>query len=177
MDNKEKHDLLDKFATAISSNALKKEIVEYSATSLFTSIKYTLHRIRFDGTASEETSEVFKVWLDSLPEGSRRKLTPERRIKIQARLREYPFPDVLAAVRGWVYDEWSDRPKHNDIVILLRNGRQLEKFRDMFNQFTAAPEPVATLGPGDGQYNLDGSHRWSESEGTFVPTDQWKRQL
>ena len=56
-----------------------------------------------------------------------------RRRKICARLREgYPVEEVLLAVtEGWKRDPWPERARYNDLVTLLRDGPQLEKFRDL----------------------------------------------
>jgi hypothetical protein len=84
--------------------------------------------------ASAEEQQIFDAWVQSLPEDRRArvKLTAQRRQKIRARLREYPLPDLLDAVRGWVNDPWPDRPLQNDLAILLRDGAQVEKFRDLW---------------------------------------------
>jgi DNA-binding transcriptional regulator YhcF (GntR family) len=58
------------------------------------------------------------------------KLTDARRRKVTARLREgYTAEEILLAVtEGWRHDPWRERADNNDLVILLRDGPQLEKF-------------------------------------------------
>ena len=91
-----------------------------------------------NGTRSKRRSpneewvrEVFDAWVVST---GRRDchLTDGRREKITARLRDgYPLADLIDAVRGWKQDPWSERPRNNDLIVLLRNGAYLEKFRDL----------------------------------------------
>jgi hypothetical protein len=74
---------------------------------------------------------VFEAWRsDTGHPGA--KLTDNRRRKITARLREgYTVAELLLAVQGWRHDPWPDRRQHNDLVVLLRDGAQVEKFRDL----------------------------------------------
>lgn len=85
--------------------------------------------------ARQEDEKVFQAWIETLPDnGGRPHLFNEkRRSKVRARRRDgYPLQDLLDAVRGWKFDKWEERWKNNDLAILLRDGPQLEKFRDMF---------------------------------------------
>lgn len=79
--------------------------------------------------------QVYAAWRES--KGMRvqpkeTKADRERLKVIQVQLGEYPFEDVMDAVRGWVNDDWEERPRNNDVKLLLRNGTQLEKFRDLW---------------------------------------------
>lgn len=76
--------------------------------------------------------EIFKTWQKTLPPGTSRTLTDERRKKIRARLKTYSVDDLLDAVRGWVNDPWPERVNQNDLTILLRSDEQCEKFRDLY---------------------------------------------
>lgn len=80
----------------------------------------------------------FKTWADSKG-GSRAKLDAKRRKAIDSALADYPAQDVLDAVAGWRNDDWADRPRYNDLTILLRNAGQIEKFRDLNRGKKAAP--------------------------------------
>lgn len=98
----------------------------------------------WDGTSVEG---VFQCWLDSMPEGTRRMLNRARRTKIEARLNEgYTVEDLCMAVKGWVNDPWPDRRRHNDVTVLLRDGAQVEKFRDLFSD----PAPSRRTGKNAG---------------------------
>lgn len=79
----------------------------------------------------EVARTVFAAWVGSTGR-SDCKLTEGRRAKIRARSREgYPLADLVDAVRGWKHDPWPERPRNNDITQLLRDGSQVEKFRDL----------------------------------------------
>jgi hypothetical protein len=70
--------------------------------------------------------EAFQQGTDS----PRAKLTAARRSKITARLREGYTAEQLICVLtdGWRADPWPGRVDNNDLVILLRDGPQVEKF-------------------------------------------------
>lgn len=82
---------------------------------------------------------VFAAWCESTGrDSSRTKLTRAREAKIAARLAEgYSVDDLVAAVRGVALSpfhmgENDRRQKYDDIVTVLRDGSQVEKFRDLF---------------------------------------------
>jgi hypothetical protein len=85
---------------------------------------------------------IFDAWVATLDPGTRRKLSPQRREKIRARLRTFPSDELVEAVQGWRHDPWPERPRHNDLLILLRTDEQAEKFRDLYRK-----GPPATAGP------------------------------
>ena len=87
-----------------------------------------------DAAVGDTVSRVWQAWIESCgaDHGGRRRLTPKRKGVIRARLREYPTEDVEDAARGWPFDPWPERVNHNDLTVLLRNGEQLEKFRDLY---------------------------------------------
>ena len=43
----------------------------------------------------------------------------------------FPVEDVRDALRGWIEDDWQDRPKFKDIKYLLGSVEAVEKFRDL----------------------------------------------
>lgn len=102
--------------------------------------------------------QVFDAWLSTL-DGAQRQMTPARQKHIRARLREYPLEDVIDAVRGWQCDPWDGRREQNDLVILLRNGEQLEKFRDLWRHPPAAPMPRGAREALDDHAYFDGLRR------------------
>ncbi len=95
------------------------------------------------GTAEDvqRVHEAFQRGTDS----PRAKLTDARRRKITARLREGYTPEQLITVvtDGWRADPWTGRVDNNDLVILLRDGPQVEKFLKL-----AAKAKVTTNGNG-----------------------------
>jgi DNA-binding transcriptional ArsR family regulator len=85
-------------------------------------------------TEREKTEEqcVFEAWTSTLAAQDGCRLTGDRRRVIRARLAEgYTVEDLMAAVRGWINDPWPERPRHNDLTTLLRDGGQVEKFREL----------------------------------------------
>jgi hypothetical protein len=74
--------------------------------------------------------ELFETWKGVAAKPSAR-LTPKREHKLRQALQSYPADDVRDALLGWQNDPWPDRSLHNDPVILLRDGEQVEKFRDL----------------------------------------------
>lgn len=103
---------------------------------------------RSNGAKSEQI--VFEAWLQTLPAGTKRDLIPMRRRRIRARLKEHLLQDCLDAARGWIYDDWKERPKQNDIEILFRPGN-FEKFRDLYrnhgHRAPRTPENTPRLEP------------------------------
>ena len=84
-------------------------------------------------------------------------LDEKRARKIRARLAEFPLDDVLDAVRGWDRDPWEGRRGQNELVILLRDAGQVEKFRDLWRK----PAVVVTLPPGDQDRARAFDERWN----------------
>lgn len=89
------------------------------------------HKPKAGGTA-EIVQRVFEAWREAAGHPGA-KLTKDRREKVTARLREgYTVEEILLAVtEGWRHDPWPARADNNDLVILLRTGPQLEKFRNL----------------------------------------------
>lgn len=94
---------------------------------------------------SAEVRVVYEYWLAVMGKNPKRtKLTPERRRTIQARLRDgYPLDDMLSAIDGcfssdfhMARGEYRGRTKYNDLTLILRNGSNLEGFRDRKPQDT-----------------------------------------
>lgn len=77
---------------------------------------------------------VFAAWQEST--GRKRTVLDERRRRlIRKALAVYPLEDVLAAVEGWKHSAHhrgeNDRETvYNDLGLLLRNGENVERFRD-----------------------------------------------
>lgn len=90
--------------------------------------------------AETNTSDtVFAAWCAATGrDASRTKLTRSRLAKISARLAEgYTEEDLVAAVRGVALSPFhmgqnERKQRYDDIVTILRDGPQVEKFRDLF---------------------------------------------
>lgn len=92
---------------------------------------------------SVDVRRVFDHWVRVIcqvaPGKAGYKLTPERRQKIQARLRDgYSVLDMCEAIDGcktsdyhMARGEYRLGKQYNDLTLILRNGSKLEWFRDM----------------------------------------------
>jgi hypothetical protein len=85
------------------------------------------------GGKKAETAKIVQRIFEAFQQGTdspRAKLTAARRSKITARLREGYTAEQLICVLtdGWRADPWPGRVDNNDLVILLRDGPQVEKF-------------------------------------------------
>ena len=80
---------------------------------------------------------VFDAWVEATGrDPTRTKLTDKRRRLIRRALDDYPDEDLVDAVRGWRHSPHhrgeNDRHEvYNDIELLLRDAKQIEKFRDL----------------------------------------------
>jgi hypothetical protein len=143
----------NKTAGRISGDDLRKLLAESHANQNTVNALVTLNAWELDGESGfrihdyrqedaagskrkGEARQVYQVWRESTGTkttlAKETKADKERMAVIEMRLREYPLEDVMDAVRGWVNDDWEERAKHNDVKLLLRNGTQLEKFRDLW---------------------------------------------
>ena len=78
----------------------------------------------------DDVGDVFAYWQTSRSK-PRAKLTPNRRKKIEARLREFTFVELKLAIDGVGRDPWKDRHLHDDLTIIFRNREQVEKFVEL----------------------------------------------
>jgi uncharacterized phage protein (TIGR02220 family) len=77
---------------------------------------------------------VWKHYLDSplVAEPEATKLTKDRHSKIQARLNEgYTVADLKAAIDGIQRSDWHMKEGQTRLTTILRDGTQVEKFRDL----------------------------------------------
>lgn len=91
---------------------------------------------------------VYEAWLRELGKDPRKtKLTKDRKVKIQARLREgYSVEDMLLAVRNCAASPFhrgeNDRGiAFDDLTLICRNGSKLESFRDLGLVADSAAQP------------------------------------
>lgn len=76
--------------------------------------------------------QVFAEWQRATGRTGRVILTAARRKKIAARLEDgYRVDDLLDAVRGVMLSEWHVENHYTDLVTVLRDADQVEKFRDL----------------------------------------------
>lgn len=79
--------------------------------------------------------QVFEAWKASAEKTGRTVLDAERSRRITAALKDYPLEDVLDAVTGWKHSSFhrGENPEgkvHNDLGLLLRDAKHIERFRD-----------------------------------------------
>jgi hypothetical protein len=91
---------------------------------------------------------VHEAWQEAV-DSPRAKFTDARRSKVNARLREgYTEEQLITVVTdGWRADPWPGRVDNNDLVILLRDGPQVEKFLKL-----ARKAKATTNGNGNGHH-------------------------
>lgn len=82
-----------------------------------------------DAPGPDPVRLVFDAWRATQARPGACQLTPARRKVIRARLAEgYSVDDLCAAAQGWQADPWPERPRHNGLEVLLRNGGAVERF-------------------------------------------------
>jgi hypothetical protein len=87
---------------------------------------------------------VFAHWVKARGKRNGAKLSPERRKKIAQRLKDgFSEQQLCQAIDGVARDSWEDRPKHDDLVVILRDASHVEKFIDLATQFRARPQPAS----------------------------------
>lgn len=90
---------------------------------------------------------VFDAWVQATGKNPNQvKFTSDRRSLIDRQLKNYPVGDLVDAVKGWRHSPHhrgeNDRGTvYNDIELLLKNARNIEKFRDLERR-TSRPRPV-----------------------------------
>ena len=91
-------------------------------------------------TKNAGTAErVMEAWVEATGRSAGKvKLNAKRRAAVAARLREgYTEQDLIAAARGIAMSAWhtGDNPdgkKFDDLLVAIRDGERVEKFRDIF---------------------------------------------
>jgi hypothetical protein len=59
------------------------------------------------------------------------KISPARRQKIQARLKEFSEDELIAAIDAVARDPWPDRAIHDDLTVIFRGREHVERFLDI----------------------------------------------
>ena len=92
---------------------------------------------------------IFSLYLDSLPEGSKRTLTEPRKKKIRAAINRVGEPTVTEAVQGWRYDSWGKdiavKGEVLEIGVILQD-RFVERFADAWRNHKSRPQRKRNLG-------------------------------
>lgn len=89
-------------------------------------------------TAEPPTArQVFDAWVEATGKNPNAvKFSKERQSLINRRLKEWPIEDLLDAVKGWRHSphhrgENDRQTVYNDLDLLLRNAKNIERFRDL----------------------------------------------
>lgn len=112
----------------------------------------------------DEARQVFDAWIVSTGRTGRTVFSAERKRIIHNALKVFPLADLLDAVEGWRFSahhrgENESGTVYNDIELLLKSAKQVEKFRDLTRH---APHVQ-----GSGPVSTNG-HRKSS------PSDMWR---
>jgi hypothetical protein len=78
-------------------------------------------------------SPVVQVWQAYERHHPRARLTPDRRKRIQTKLRHYDVDTLIAAINGnhrdpWCCGENADGKEYHDLELILRNGGTIERY-------------------------------------------------
>lgn len=87
--------------------------------------------VSVSNSVSKELQEVYDYWRERLGKTDARyakRIAPNRKNKIAARLREFSVDELKRAIDGVALDPWEDRPRHNDLTVVFRSQEQVEKF-------------------------------------------------
>lgn len=100
--------------------------------TLDTSSVVQLHE-QSSAAPTEQVQEIYDYWRTERGKTNRRydEISAARRRKIVARLREFSADDLRTAIAAVALDPWPDRPRHDDIKIILRDREQVERFLEL----------------------------------------------
>jgi hypothetical protein len=82
-------------------------------------------------TSSPFVQEVYDYWREKRGKTDARyakRIAPNRRKKIAARLREFTSEELKRCIDGVALDPWEDRPRHDDLPVIFRSQEQVERF-------------------------------------------------
>lgn len=85
------------------------------------------------GAESAPINRVYDHWREARGKtrSSYDKISPARKQKIQARLKEFTEEDLIQAIDNVAKDPWPDRKSHDDILVIFRSREQVERFLEM----------------------------------------------
>lgn len=80
--------------------------------------------------ANAPVDEIYEHWRNERGKTSSRyaKISDARRRKIQSRLREFSADELKQCISAVALDPWEDRPRHDDLTVILRSREQVDKF-------------------------------------------------
>ncbi len=94
-------------------------------------------------------------------------ISPARRVKIQARLKEFSAADLMLAIDGVAKDPWPDRGQHDDLTVIFRSQEQTERFLEM----------ATSNGNGSKVSPQEQARRWVTNVGWTMPDHDFREEL
>jgi hypothetical protein len=130
----EAHESADKQGDGVSLTRASLEAPR-SGSGLSSSSKEDLSDQR-PNHARAEMRQVFDAWIASTGRTTRTVFSAERQRIIRNALKVFPLVDLLDAVDGWRFSghhrgENDSSTVYNDIELLLKDAKHVEKFRDL----------------------------------------------
>jgi hypothetical protein len=97
---------------------------------------------------SDSVQHLYEVWLQATGRNGNTRLTPERRRKLQARLRTYPVDEIERAICNVATDPFHSGDndsgrRYDDLELICRNDTKLEEYRDMERK--GGTDPLAAI--------------------------------
>lgn len=112
-----------------------------------------LRLVEIADDASSRIHDIYDCWRTERKKTNGRYATmsPNRRLKIQTRLKEFSVEELKQAIKNVALDPWAERARHDDLTVIFRSREQVEKFLEMHsNGDGAADEPIYRRGePGE----------------------------
>lgn len=130
------NDLSDEKGGAIEEERLQDSPEKVAGTQLLTSLSTVEKTVENYGVRVSDSERVFDAWKQATGRNGRTVFDTKRKRSVKAALRDYPLEDVIDAVRGWDKSAWhagqnDARKVYNELTLLLRDGAQIEMFRDL----------------------------------------------
>jgi hypothetical protein len=94
------------------------------------------HEVQTPASPNGHVQEIYDYWRTERGKTNRRydRISDARRKKIVARLREFTADDLKQAIAAVALDPWAERPRHDDLTIILRSREQVERFLEFAEQ-------------------------------------------
>ncbi len=115
-----------------------------------------------------DVQDVYDHWRTERGKRDRRydRISDARRKKIEARLREFTSVELKRAISAVALDPWDQRPRHDDLTVLLRSREQVYRFLELAEK----PAPARKGG-------LTADDILSRVVATDPHDDEWKRRM
>tara|TARA_R110002020_G_scaffold461823_4_gene681008 strand:+ start:6082 stop:6801 length:720 start_codon:yes stop_codon:yes gene_type:complete len=114
---------------------MKKALVEFRDKFDKRPKPASLPAVKQKSKANDDVNRIFEYWCQVMKKDKKTKLTPKRKGKIEARLKEgYGIDDIAKAIEGCAASEYhmgnnDTSTIYNDIELICRSGEKLESFQ------------------------------------------------